>query len=92
MSRGASASVPRRRLHRGVRRPAPADCSGQFDRQTNRTVINQRHASEIKDFDEREVVISIGMAYDNPAWNGAEELTEAVIDRTRGLLRMVVPP
>ncbi len=57
-----------------------------------RTVINQRHASEIKDFDEREVVISLGMDYDNPAWNGAEELTDAVIDRTRGLLRSAERP
>lgn len=52
-----------------------------------KTVINQRHASENKEFDEREVVTGLGMTYHNPAFNGPAELTPAVLDETRALLR-----
>lgn len=52
-----------------------------------RTVINQRPESEMKDFDERAVVTSLGMVYANPGWNGPEALTDEIIDETRALLR-----
>ena len=57
-----------------------------------KTVINQRHASELEDFDERAVVGALGLAYYNPAWNGADELTDEILDETRELLRTVERP
>ncbi|NNF64491.1 MAG: catalase/peroxidase HPI, partial [Acidimicrobiia bacterium] len=57
-----------------------------------RTVINSRHATENEDFDERQVVTSLGMTYHNPAWNGPQELTDAIIHQTRELLRTVERP
>jgi thiosulfate/3-mercaptopyruvate sulfurtransferase len=57
-----------------------------------RTVINQRHAGENKEFDESEVVTSLGMAYYNPAWNGPDELTDEIIDQTRDLLKTAERP
>lgn len=56
------------------------------------TVINQRHTSEIKDFDESEVVSSLGLKYENPAWSGSDELTDELIDHTRQLLDTVERP
>ena len=56
------------------------------------TVINQRHPSEVDAFDEREVVTGLGLTYFNPAWNGPEELTDEVLDRTLHLLRTAERP
>ncbi len=57
-----------------------------------KTVINQRHASECPDSDEAASVAALGMAYENPAWSGEEELTEQVIDEHRELLRTTPRP
>lgn len=57
-----------------------------------RTVINLRHESEIKDFDERAVVTGLGMTYVNLPWHGAEELDDAVFTRARELLRTAETP
>lgn len=57
-----------------------------------RTVINQRHEREITTFNERDIVSSLGMTYHNPAWNGPDELTDEIIDRTRELLRTAERP
>jgi uncharacterized protein (TIGR01244 family) len=51
-----------------------------------RTVINLRHESEIRGFDEKQVVESEGMTYINLPWNGLDELTDDVFDRSRELL------
>ncbi len=57
-----------------------------------RTVINQRHESEIEDFDERAVVTELDLAYENPAFGGPGELTDEVLDRTLELLREAERP
>ena len=56
------------------------------------TVIDQRHASERPDFDERAFVEGLGLAYHNPAFNGPDQLTDEVIDETLELLRTVERP
>lgn len=57
-----------------------------------KTVINLRHASENKEFDEEEIVTGLGLGYHNPAWNGPDELTDEKFDRVRELLRTVEKP
>jgi uncharacterized protein (TIGR01244 family) len=57
-----------------------------------RTVINQRPESEIKDFDERAVVTSLGLRYENPGWNGPKQFTDEIIEETLDLLRSVERP
>lgn len=71
--------------------PSPADFE-QARKGGVKTVINIRHPEEIKEFDEAKVVADLGLAYHNPAWNGPEELTDAVFDELRGLLRTVEKP
>lgn len=56
------------------------------------TVINQRHAAEVTEFDERAIVESMGLRYENPAFNGPDELTPAILDTTLGLLRTAPRP
>ncbi len=70
--------------------PAPADIE-QAQKGGVKTVINQRHASEL-DFDERALVEKLGMTYENPAWNGTDELTDELLDRTRALLATAERP
>ena len=57
-----------------------------------KTVINMRHAHEIKTFDEHELVESLGLAYANPAWNGPDELTDGMLDQIRDLLKTADRP
>lgn len=57
-----------------------------------KTVINLRHEAEIEGFDEREVVTGLGLEYLNVPWNGAEELTDEVFDRSRELLNTAERP
>jgi uncharacterized protein (TIGR01244 family) len=57
-----------------------------------RTVINLRHDQEQPEFDERAVVEGLGLAYVQLPWNGAEELTDGVYDRTRELLKTAERP
>jgi uncharacterized protein (TIGR01244 family) len=56
-----------------------------------KTVVNLRHDSELE-FDERAVVEGLGMRYEHLPWNGADELTDAVFDRARELLRTAERP
>lgn len=51
-----------------------------------KTVVNLRHPSELKDFDEPAVVEGLGLTYVSLPWNGPDELTDAVFDRGRELL------
>lgn len=57
-----------------------------------RTVINLRHAKEIKDFDERKLVEAQGLRYVELPFGTAAELTDAVFDRARELLRTAERP
>lgn len=57
-----------------------------------KTVINMRHERENKEFNERELIASLGLAYLNPAWNGPDELTDGVLDDVRGLLKTAERP
>lgn len=52
-----------------------------------KTVINLRHAHEHGEFDERAHAESLGLAYVSLPWSGAAELTDAIFDRSRELLR-----
>jgi uncharacterized protein (TIGR01244 family) len=57
-----------------------------------KTVINLRHAAEIKDFDEKQVVEAEGLAYLNFPFEGPAELTDAVFDTVREHLKTAVRP
>lgn len=57
-----------------------------------KTVINLRHASEIKDFNEQKVVEDEGLAYINLPWDGPAELTDEVFDKAREHLRTAERP
>jgi len=82
-------SVQRLHTYKGIflaSQPAPEDFD-QAKRGGIKTVINLRHPAEQKDFDERQRVTVLGLAYHNPAWDGPDELTDAKIDEVRNLLR-----
>ena len=51
-----------------------------------RTVLNLRHESEIRGFEEPLVVTELGMRYVSLPWNGPDELTDDVFDRARAVL------
>jgi uncharacterized protein (TIGR01244 family) len=57
-----------------------------------RTVVNMRHASEQPGFDEEAFVGGLGLAYMNPAWNGADELTDEVIEASLAAIRSAERP
>lgn len=87
-------TVQRLHTYKGVflaSQPAVADFE-QAKRGGVKTVINLRHASEIKDFDEQKVVTDLGLKYHNPAWDGPAELTDAKFDEVRNLLRTAERP
>ena len=65
--------------------PKPADFE-QAKKGGIKTVVNLRHADEIKDFDEAEIVESHAMKYVHLPWNGPDELTDQIFDETRRLL------
>lgn len=56
-----------------------------------RTVINLRHDDEIE-LPEREVVEGLGMTYVHLSWDGEDELTDEIFDRTRELLKSAEKP
>jgi uncharacterized protein (TIGR01244 family) len=56
------------------------------------TVINLRHAAENKDFDEKQVAEAAGLTYINLPWGGSSELTDAVFDQSRELLKTAERP
>jgi uncharacterized protein (TIGR01244 family) len=87
-------TVQRLHTYKGVflaSQPAPADFE-QAKKGGVKTVVNLRPASEIKDFDEKKVVGDLGLAYHNPAFGSAAELTDAKFDEVRNLLRTAERP
>jgi uncharacterized protein (TIGR01244 family) len=71
--------------------PTPADFE-HAQKGGIKTVVNLRHHSELKDFDEEAVVTGLGLAYVNLPWNGPDELTDEVFDRGRKLLETAERP
>lgn len=87
-------TVTRLHTYKGVflaSQPSPSDFE-QAKKGGVKTVINLRHDSEIKDFDEQQVVSDLGLAYHHVPWNGADELTDAKFDQVRELLRTAERP
>lgn len=72
-------------------KPQPSDLE-QAKKGGVKTVVNMMHPSEQAGFDERAFVSDLGLAYENPAWNGQEELTDAVIARNLEILRTAERP
>ena len=52
-----------------------------------RAVLDIRHDAETPDLNERAVVEGLGMTYLHRPWNGPDELTDAVFDDLRTILR-----
>ncbi len=71
--------------------PKPEDFA-QAKKGGVKTVINLRHESEIKDFNEPETVKGLGLKYVNLPWDGPEELTDKVFDDARNLLNTAERP
>ncbi|MEX2213299.1 MAG: protein tyrosine phosphatase family protein [Phycisphaeraceae bacterium] len=69
-----------------------ADDFAQAKKGGVKTVVNLRHESENKDFNEKQVVGDLGLAYHNVPWNGPNELTDAKFDEARKLLREAERP
>ena len=87
-------AVKRIHEHDGIllaSQPSAADFEKARDEGV-RTVINIRHATENSELDERAVVEGLGLVYHNLAWARPEELTPAVIDEYRQLLRSAERP
>ena len=57
-----------------------------------KTVINLRHASEMEDFDEKQVVEAEGLSYVNIPFDGPDELTEEIFDEAREQLNAAQRP
>lgn len=71
--------------------PAAADFE-QASKGGIKTVINNRHASETPDFDEKTIVEGLGMTYISLPYNGEAELTDDVFTRARELLASAQRP
>lgn len=71
--------------------PGPEDLV-QAGKEGVRTVINLRHASELEEFDEQQIVEAEGLAYINLPWGGPDELTDDVFDEVREHLRTARRP
>lgn len=56
------------------------------------SVVNMRHADEVKEFDEPKTVQELGMDYHNPAWLAPAELTDEKIEQNLELLRTARRP
>lgn len=57
-----------------------------------KTVINLRKPDEMTDFDEKKVVEDLGMTYISLPWNGPEELSDYIFDKSRNLLKNAEKP
>lgn len=87
-------SVARLHTYQGIflaSQPAAEDFE-QAKKGGIKTVINLRHPEENKKFNEMQVVLGQGLKYENPAWNGPEELTDAKFDEVRQLLNTAQRP
>ncbi|MHC5028219.1 MAG: protein tyrosine phosphatase family protein [Planctomycetota bacterium] len=51
------------------------------------TVINLRKPDELADFDEAQAAEELGLVYHGVPWRAPDEMTDAVLDELRGLLR-----
>lgn len=71
--------------------PSPDDFA-QAKKGGIRTVVNMRHESEITAFDEPAVIADLGLEYISLPWNGPEELTDTVIDRSREIFETAPRP
>lgn len=71
--------------------PTPADFE-KLKSDGVRTVVNLRPHEENEEFDEEAVVTNLGMSYVNLPWNGAEQLTDEIFDRSRELLNEAEKP
>lgn len=71
--------------------PSPSDFEAIRDAGIT-SVVTFRHAAELGGFDERAVVDSVGLAFEELPWNGPAELTDEVFSRTRDLLRSAEGP
>ncbi len=87
-------TITRLNTYQGVflaSRPAASDLE-QAKKGGVKTVVNMMHADEQAGFDEGAFVRGLGLAYENPAWNGDAELTDAMIERNLDLLRNAERP
>lgn len=57
-----------------------------------KTVITLRHADEVTDFNEKEVVEGLELKFVELPWNGPDELTDEVFDQARDLLKTAERP
>lgn len=71
--------------------PNPSDFD-QAQKGGVKSVINLRHHSENTEFDEPAVVADLGLNYYNLPWNGPDELTDEIFDRSRELLKTAERP
>jgi len=71
--------------------PQPADFE-QAKKGGVVAVVNMRHASELKDFDEAALLDELDLEYITLPWNGADELTDEIFDRSREILNTVPRP
>lgn len=71
--------------------PAQADLT-QVKEAGIKTVISLRHTAEVKDWDEAASVRAQGMQWVQIPWNGPEQLTDEIFDRSRETLRSAEKP
>jgi uncharacterized protein (TIGR01244 family) len=71
--------------------PSEADFAALRERGV-RVVLNMRHASENKSFDERATVEKLGLRYIHVPWSGPEQLTDEVFDEHREVLNTLREP
>ena len=71
--------------------PAQADLT-QAKEAGIKTVVSLRHTAEVKDWDEAAWVREQGLLWIQIPWNGPEQLTDEIIDRSRETLRSAEKP
>jgi uncharacterized protein (TIGR01244 family) len=71
--------------------PAQADLT-QAKETGIKTVVSLRHTAEVKDWDEAASVRAQGMEWIQIPWNGPDQLTDEVFDRSREALRSAQRP
>ena len=71
--------------------PAQADLT-QAKEAGIKTVVSLRHTAEVKDWDEAAWVREQGLLWIQIPWNGPEQLTDEIFDRSRETLRSAEKP
>lgn len=69
-----------------------ADDFAQAGRLGFKTVINLRHETELPNFNEKEIVESLGLSYIHLPFGGSDELTSEIFDQARELLGSAEQP